>query len=131
MEFQDPSKLKPKEARELALKLQQRILNLENSLDDLMRSVEIAQYTKQFQATEVFVREAMELLEDRLTLPEIEPQDFKATIVEASEENLEKAMDIYKEDPTIAKRKHGHVTGIVDPSGESHATKKRTRDAKA
>jgi hypothetical protein len=113
MEFQDPTKLKPKAARELVAKLQARCFRLENCLDDLMRSVEIAQYTKQYTATEVFVRDAEELLNDRITIPEIEQSDRKFTIVETTDENLEKALDIYKEDPKIAKRKHGAIDGIV------------------
>jgi len=113
MEFKNPKDLKPKEARELALTLQQRIHSLENCLDDLMRSVEIAQYTKQYQMTEVFVRDAEELLKDRLILPEIKQGSAKITLVESSEENLNKALDIYKKDPKIAKRKHGQIDGII------------------
>ena len=82
MEFQDPTKLKPKAARELALELQLRILKLENTLDDLMRSVEIAQYTKQYTVTEVFVRDAEQLLQDRLVLPEINQGNTKFKIIE-------------------------------------------------
>jgi hypothetical protein len=82
MEFQDPTKLKPKAARQLALDLQVRMLKLENCLDDLMRSVEIAQFTKQYQATEVFVRDAEDLLKERITLPEIEQGNTKLKIIE-------------------------------------------------
>ncbi len=82
MEFQDPSKLKPKAARELALKLQMRILKLENCLDDLSRSVEIAQFTHQYNVTETFVRDAETLLEDRLVLPEIDQSNKKFTLIE-------------------------------------------------
>ena len=82
MEFQNPADLKPKAPRQLALDLQIRMLKLENTLDDLMRSVEIAQYTKQYNVTEVFVRDAEELLKDRLVLPEIEQGDTKFKIIE-------------------------------------------------
>lgn len=82
MEFQDPTKLKPKAARQLALDLQVRMLKLENTLDNLMRSVEIAQYTKQYNVTEVFVREAEELLKERMVLPEIKQGDTKFKIIE-------------------------------------------------
>ena len=82
MEFQDPTKLKPKAARQLALELQVRMLKLENTLDDLMRSVEIAQYTKQYNVTEVFVRDANELLKDRIVLPELNQGDTKFKIIE-------------------------------------------------
>jgi hypothetical protein len=124
MEFQNPKDLKPKAARQLALDLQIRMLKLENCLDDLMRSVEIAQYTKQYTATEVFVRDAEELLKERLVLPEIEQGNTKFTIVESTEEGLEKALDIYNEDPTIEKRKHEKIIGTVDQDGVSHHDKK-------
>jgi exonuclease VII small subunit len=113
MDFVNPKELKPKAARELVLDLQKRILKLENCLDDLSRSVEIAQYSKQYQVTEAFVRDAEELLQDRLILPELEQGKTKYTIVETSEENLEKALDIYKQDPKIKKRKHGNIDSIV------------------
>jgi hypothetical protein len=82
MEFKNPKDLKPKAARELALKLQLRILKLENCLDDLSRSVEIAQFTKQYQVTETFVRDAEALLEDRLVIPEADQSNTKFTLVE-------------------------------------------------
>jgi len=82
MEFKNPKDLKPKAARELALELQLRILKLENCLDDLSRSVEIAQFTKQYQVTETFVRDAETLLKDRLVLPEANQSNAKFTLVE-------------------------------------------------
>jgi hypothetical protein len=82
MEFQNPKDLKPKAARELALNLQLRILKLENCLDDLSRSVEIAQFTKQYTVTEAFVRDAEALLEDRLIVPEIDQSNRKFVLVE-------------------------------------------------
>ena len=82
MQFQHPKDLKPKAARELALKLQLRILKLENCLDDLSRSVEIAQFTKQYQVTEAFIRDAEALLEDRLVLPEADQSNAKFTLIE-------------------------------------------------
>jgi hypothetical protein len=92
MEFQNPKDLKPKAARELALQLQVRILKLETCLEDLSRSVEIAQYSKQYQVTEAFVRDAEELLKDKLKLPEINQKDTKFKIVEGelSQETIDK-----------------------------------------
>jgi exonuclease VII small subunit len=119
MDFVNPKDLKPKAARELVLDLQKRILKLENCLDDLSRSVEIAQYSKQYQVTEAFVRDAEELLQDRLVLPELDQGKTKYTIVETSEENLEKALDIYKQDPKIKKRKHGDIDGIVKTNAKA------------
>jgi len=82
MEFVNPKDLKPKAARELALKLQLRMLKLEHCLDDLSRSVEIAQFTKQYQVTETFVRDAEALLEDRLVVPERDQSNTKFTLIE-------------------------------------------------
>ena len=82
MEFVNPKDLKPKAARELALKLQLRMLKLEHCLDDLSRSLEIAQFTKQYQVTETFVRDAEALLEDRLVVPERDQSDTKFTLIE-------------------------------------------------
>jgi len=82
MELVDPKTLKPKQARELVLKLQQRIYRLEHCLDDLSRSVEIAQFTKQYNVTETFVRDAEDLLEDRLIIPEVDQSNQKFTLVE-------------------------------------------------
>ena len=82
MDFIDPKELKPKAARQLALDLQIRMLKLENCLDDLMRAVEIAQFTKQYNVTEVFVRDAEELLKERITLPEIKQGDTKFKLIE-------------------------------------------------
>lgn len=92
MELVDPKDLKPKQARELVTKLQQRIYQLENCLDDLSRSVEIAQFTKQYQVTEVFVRDAEKLLEDRLIIPEVDQSNAKFTLVEGelSQETIDK-----------------------------------------
>ena len=92
MDIVDPKALKPKQARELVLKLQQRIYRLENCLDDLSRSVEIAQFTKQYNVTEAFVRDAEALLEDRIIIPEINQKDQKFTLVEGelSQEAIDK-----------------------------------------
>lgn len=82
MDIVDPKNLKPKQARELVLKLQERIYRLENCLDDLSRSVEIAQFTKQYNVTEAFVRDAEVLLQDRLIVPEIDQSNRKFTLIE-------------------------------------------------
>jgi hypothetical protein len=82
MEFVNPKELKPKAARQMVLDLQVRILKLENCLDDISRAAEIAQFTRQYDVTNAFCRDAEELLKDRLTLPEIEQGDTKFKIVE-------------------------------------------------
>jgi hypothetical protein len=82
MEFQDPTKMKPKAVRQLALDLQLRLLKVENCLDDISRAAEIAQFTRQYDVTNAFCNDANELLKDRLTLPEIEQGNTKYKIVE-------------------------------------------------
>ena len=52
-----------------------RIFKLEQMLDDLCRSCEIAQYSQQYTITEIYRTEAEELLRDRIVLPEIAPTD--------------------------------------------------------
>lgn len=113
MDFINPETVKrARDARKHLMTMQQRIHALENMLDDLARSVEIAQFSRQYQLTETYVTEAAELLKDRLILPEIDQSDFKYTLVETTQENLEKGMDILREDPTITERKHGHIDSI-------------------
>ena len=139
MDFIDPKELKPKAARQLALDLQVRMLKLENTLDDLMRSVEIAQYTKQYQVTEVFVREAEELLKDRLVLPKIEQGDQKFTLIngEISDETKAKIGAAQRGKPKAEGRKVSEE-GLLKireniESGRSHMHwlgRKHTEDAK-
>lgn len=102
MDFVNPKELKPKAARELVMDLQLRIHKLENCLDDLSRSVEIAQYSKQYQVTEAFVRDAEELLQDRLVLPELEQGNTKYTLIEG-EISKETAKGIVAKATTRAK----------------------------
>ena len=73
---------------------QQRIFRLEQMLDDLCRSCEIAQYSQQYTITETYRTEAEELLRDRIVLPEIAPTEggMKLQIVtgEVSDETNKK-----------------------------------------
>jgi hypothetical protein len=57
--------------------------------------VEIAQFSKQYQVTEAFVRDAEELLTDRIVIPEIKQNDAQFTIVEGeiSEETVKGLRD--------------------------------------
>lgn len=113
MEFKDPKEMKPKALREFALELQLRLLKVENCLDDIARAAEIAQYTKQYNVTDAFTRDAEELLRDRLTLPEIAQGDDKFTLVETTEEGLEKGLEIAREDGlAVENRKHGDIDSI-------------------
>ena len=87
----DPSTLKTsKKIKTIIATQQQRIFKLEQMLDDLCRSCEIAQYSQQYTITETYRTEAEELLRDRIVLPEIAPTEggMKLQIVtgEVSEE---------------------------------------------
>jgi hypothetical protein len=87
----DPSTLKTsKKIKTIVATQQQRIFKLEQMLDDLCRSCEIAQYSQQYTITETYRTEAEELLRDRIVLPEIAPTEggMKLQIVtgEVSEE---------------------------------------------
>ena len=87
----DPSELKTsKKIKGIVAAQQQRIFRLEQMLDDLCRSCEIAQYSQQYTITETYRTEAEELLRDRIVLPEIAPTEggMKLQIVtgEISEE---------------------------------------------
>lgn len=59
------------EARKIIDNFQERIWRLENTLDDLSRACEIAQYSQQYSITEVYREEAENLLKDRLVMPEL------------------------------------------------------------
>ena len=124
MEFKNPKELKLKAARELVLELQLRLLKVENCLDDIARAAEIAQFTRQYDVTNAFTRDAEELLKDRLVIPEDEKQDFKFTLVESTEENLEKAIDIAREDAgKKLVKKHGEISSV-------NVSEKKTRSRK-
>ena len=87
----DPNELKTsKKIKTIVAAQQQRIFRLEQMLDDLCRSCEIAQYSQQYTITETYRTEAEELLRDRIVLPEIAPTEggMKLQIVtgEISEE---------------------------------------------
>jgi hypothetical protein len=72
----DPSELKTsKKIKTIVAEQQQRIFRLEQMLDDLCRSCEIAQYSQQYTITETYRTEAEELLRDRIVLPEIAPTE--------------------------------------------------------
>ena len=77
MEIIDPKSVtKIKAARELILDLQKRLFRCEQALDDLARSAEIAEITKQTHLMQSFVEAAQVCLEDRLTMPEVSEEDL-------------------------------------------------------
>ena len=71
------------EARKIIDDLQTRLLAREQALDDLVRSVEIAEITKQFELVSSFRQAAEEQLQDRIVVPAIgENVDMKIRIYE-------------------------------------------------
>ena len=71
------------EARKIINDLQTRLLAREQALDDLARSVEIAEITKQFELVSSFRQAAEEQLQDRIVVPAIgENVDMKIRIYE-------------------------------------------------
>jgi hypothetical protein len=127
MEFIDPDSVKRMaRAREHMLKFQQRIFKLEYLLEDLTRSVEIARYSGQYTVTEVFTRQAEQLLLDRLTLPEVpqSDQDVKYTVVEGT---------LTSDHVNDVRSKHGMdaVTGVSDTeiSGTVRTRKAKPQDS--
>ena len=97
----DPSELKTsKKIKTIIADQQQRIFRLEQMLDDLCRSCEIAQYSQQYTITETYRTEAEELLRDRIVLPEVAPTEggMKLQIVtgEVSDETNKKIADSVK-----------------------------------
>jgi hypothetical protein len=84
MELIDPKEVKKiTEARKIIEDLQVRLLAREQALDDLSRSVEIAELTKQFQLVTSFREAAEEQLKSRVVVPAIgENQELNIRIYE-------------------------------------------------
>jgi hypothetical protein len=70
-----------KQAREVIDAQQKRIWQLEQTLDDLARACEIAQYSQQYNLTETFREAANDMLQDRLVAPEVEQGTPKFKII--------------------------------------------------
>lgn len=104
--------------------MQNRLYEAENLLDDLTRSVEIAQYSRQYQLTEVFVQQANELLKDRLVIPTAENKELNVRIYEgeADKETVDALRD--------AMLKDGVKTGPVNVENVERAAKKIYSDIK-
>ena len=69
------------EAQEIIGSLQARLFDVEMKLDDLARSAEIATITNQFHLLNSFIESANACLQDRLEVPEEEPQDLKLNVI--------------------------------------------------
>lgn len=111
MEVVNPAEIKKiKEARELITNLQRRLWLTEQTLDDLGRATEIAQFSKVYDVVESFRSAAEELLQDRLTVPEHDLSDYKVTIVETTKEGWEKGNDLTK-DHKLKELKH-NITSV-------------------
>lgn len=85
MEIIDTKKLrKVTEARAIIDNQQRRIWQLEQTLDDLARACEIAQYSQQYSITEIYRQASEEMLKDRITVPDQEQGPLKINIIEGS-----------------------------------------------
>jgi len=86
---------KIKEARTKIDEQQKRIWKLEHALADLARASEIAQYSQQYNVVETYRLEAEELLQDRLVVPESDPDTdpLKIRIYEGGEDMNQKIHD--------------------------------------
>jgi hypothetical protein len=96
MDIVDSKEIKKiKEARTKIDEQQKRIWKLEHALADLARASEIAQYSQQYNVVETYRIEAEELLQDRLTAPELDQtQDpLKIRIYKGGEDMNEKIHD--------------------------------------
>lgn len=80
----DAPEIKLENAPETLEDAVRRIMRLEMALDDLARATEIAQFSKQYHLAETYIREAEELLETRIIVPEVEQGDFNLTVIEGS-----------------------------------------------
>lgn len=130
MEVINPEDIKKlAKAREIITTLQSKLYHAENCLDDLSRAVEIAQFTKQYHVTEVFVGDAAKLLEDRLVIPERDQSDAKYTVIEGQidKEVFDDLVDVVK-DKNIAPTKGTSIGIDRDLKAVGH-TIRRDRDA--
>ena len=72
-----------KKVKKLIAELQYRLLQTEDALEDIARAAEIAEVTGQVEMMSTFVKQANELLEDRIVRPDssIAADNYKMTIV--------------------------------------------------
>jgi len=69
--------------KKLIAELQDRLLHIEDALEDIARAAEIAEITGQIEMMSTFVTQANELLKDRIVRPDssIEADKYKMTII--------------------------------------------------
>jgi len=72
-----------KKVKKLIAELQYRLLQTEDALEDIARAAEIAEVTGQVEMMSTFVKQANELLADRIVRPDssIAADNYKMTIV--------------------------------------------------
>ena len=72
-----------KKVKKLIAELQYRLLQTEDALEDISRAAEIAEVTGQVEMMSTFVKQANELLADRIVRPDssIAADNYKMTIV--------------------------------------------------
>lgn len=94
MELIDVNEIKAtKKVKQLILDLQIKLLSTEDALEDVARAAEIAEISGQFEVMNTFVRQANEVLADRIVRPDssVKAGDYKMTVITNDEEDKKDA----------------------------------------
>jgi hypothetical protein len=94
MELVDVNEIKAtKKVKQLILDLQVKLLSTEDALEDVARAAEIAEISGQFEVMSTFVRQANEVLADRIVRPDssIKAGEYKMTVITDDEEDKKDA----------------------------------------
>jgi hypothetical protein len=94
MELVDVNEIKAtKKVKQLILDLQIKLLSTEDALEDMARAAEIAEISGQFEMMSTFVRQANEVLAERIIRPDtsVKAGDYKMTVITDDEEDKKDA----------------------------------------
>jgi|688.fasta_scaffold619242_2 hypothetical protein len=94
MELVDVNEIKAtKKVKQLILDLQIKLLSTEDALEDMSRAAEIAEISGQFEMMSTFVRQANEVLAERIIRPDtsVKAGDYKMTVITDDEEDKKDA----------------------------------------
>ncbi|CAB4133670.1 hypothetical protein UFOVP257_392 [uncultured Caudovirales phage] len=94
MELVDVNEIKAtKKVKQLILDLQVKLLSTEDALEDVARAAEIAEISGQFEVMSTFVRQANEVLAERIVRPDssIKAGDYKMTVITDEEDKKDAA----------------------------------------
>jgi len=94
MELIDVNEIKAtKKVKQLILDLQVKLLSTEDALEDMARAAEIAEISGQFEMMSTFVRQANEVLAERIVRPDtsVKAGDYKMTVITDDKEDQKDA----------------------------------------